>query len=46
MECMDQIIAAFFEAGTAKGLDTSCLRDMHAPEFYTAQDAPPKVASP
>jgi pimeloyl-ACP methyl ester carboxylesterase len=46
MECMDQIIAAFFEAGTAKGLDTSCLRTMHAPGFYTGADAPPTPAAP
>jgi pimeloyl-ACP methyl ester carboxylesterase len=46
MECMDQIIAAFFAAGTAKRLDMSCLRTMHAPAFYTGDDAPPKAAPP
>ena len=39
MECMDQIIAEFFNAGTPQGLDTRCLREMHAPAFVTA---PPK----
>ena len=28
MECYDQIVAAFFEAGTAKGLDLQCLASM------------------
>ena len=46
MECMDQIIDAFFEAGSATGLDTSCLRNMHAPGFYTGADAPPKSTAP
>ncbi len=41
MECMDVIIAAFFDAGTSEGLDTSCLREMHAPPFYTATELPP-----
>lgn len=46
MECLDQIIAAFFAAGTAKGLDMSCLRTMHAPAFYIGDHAPPRVAAP
>jgi hypothetical protein len=41
---MDTIIARFFEAGTIDGLDTGCLRLMHAPPFYTAVEAP--VSSP
>lgn len=44
MECMDQIITAFFEAGTTEHLDTGCLRQMHAPPFYTATEPP--AASP
>ena len=36
MECMDQIIAEFFDTGTPNGLDTRCLRQMHAPAFETA----------
>jgi pimeloyl-ACP methyl ester carboxylesterase len=46
MECMDQMITAFFEAGSAKGLDASCLSNMHAPGFYTGADAPPKPVAP
>jgi len=41
MECMDEIIAAFFAAGTAQGLDTSCLGGMRPPRFYTGDDPPP-----
>ena len=41
MECMDQIMAAFFEAGTVEGLDTGCLTQMHAPPFYTGIAPPP-----
>jgi pimeloyl-ACP methyl ester carboxylesterase len=41
MECMDLIIAAFFDAGTVEGLDTGCLRQMQAPPFYTATEQPP-----
>ena len=36
MECMDQIISQFFDAGTPQGLDTGCLHEMHAPAFDTA----------
>lgn len=39
MECMDQIIAEFFDAGSPQGLDTGCLREMHAPSFDTAPGA-------
>lgn len=31
--CVDRLIAAFIEAGTAEGLDTSCLTRMRRPEF-------------
>jgi pimeloyl-ACP methyl ester carboxylesterase len=46
MECMDGIIAAFFDAGTAEGLDAGCLREMRAPSFYTAIDPPPSSSAP
>jgi pimeloyl-ACP methyl ester carboxylesterase len=41
MECMDEIMAAFFDAGTVEGLDTSCLSQMHALPFYTGTAPPP-----
>jgi pimeloyl-ACP methyl ester carboxylesterase len=37
MECMDQIIAEFFDRGITQGLETGCLHEMHAPPFDTAQ---------
>ena len=46
MECMDGIISAFFYAGTPEGLDTGCLREMHAPPFYTATQPPPTLPPP
>lgn len=41
LECMDRIIAAFFAAGTAQGVDTRCVRDMRPPGFYTGDGPPP-----
>jgi pimeloyl-ACP methyl ester carboxylesterase len=35
MECYDQIVAQFFEAGSAAGLDTSCIQAMQPPPFAT-----------
>jgi pimeloyl-ACP methyl ester carboxylesterase len=35
MECYDEIIAQFFEAGSADKLDTSCVREMQPPPFRT-----------
>jgi hypothetical protein len=31
--CMPNVVNAFFEAGTAKGLDTSCVALIEAPAF-------------
>ncbi|HEY2027581.1 MAG TPA: alpha/beta fold hydrolase [Myxococcales bacterium] len=36
MECYDQIIAQFFEAGSAEKLDTSCIQEMRPPPFSIA----------
>jgi pimeloyl-ACP methyl ester carboxylesterase len=36
MECMDQIIGEFFDAGSPQALDMGCLHEMHAPPFDTA----------
>ncbi|MGQ0585814.1 MAG: alpha/beta hydrolase, partial [Gammaproteobacteria bacterium] len=33
MDCYDRIIAGFFEAGSAAGLDLSCIASMKPPAF-------------
>src|SRR5262249_18421083 len=33
MECYDEILAQFFEAGDASGLDLACIRTMQPPPF-------------
>lgn len=40
IECIDEMIAAFFEAGSIEGLDTGCVKHMTPPPFYTAMGAP------
>jgi pimeloyl-ACP methyl ester carboxylesterase len=37
--CMDHLIENFFDAGSAKSLDTSCVDDVRRPAFFTLSSA-------
>jgi pimeloyl-ACP methyl ester carboxylesterase len=41
IECIDEMIAAFFAASGVEDLDTSCVSQMSPPPFYSANEAPP-----
>jgi pimeloyl-ACP methyl ester carboxylesterase len=40
MECLDQMMAAFFDAGSASALDTSCVQSMKPPAFFVPPAEP------
>jgi pimeloyl-ACP methyl ester carboxylesterase len=40
MECYDQVINAFFEAGSAANLDLSCVASMKPPPFAAGSGLP------
>lgn len=44
--CLSGITATFVEAGTAEGLDTSCIARMHRPDFVLTLGDPEVAAAP